>query len=129
MTQRRRMSRAQVERTPEREVHRGVSASTWWGEVNAALPQSARPALRDVGDAVTVETLDELARLMGETRPPLRNVITAESFVAAMERIPARPTWQSTPDAWARRADVERRAVERTGRILVAWLIGRWRRV
>jgi len=25
-------------------------------------------------------------------------------------------------------AEAERRAVERTGRVLVAWLIGRWRR-
>ena len=36
--------------------------------------------------------------------------------------------WQSAPDAWVRRADMERRAVERTGRVLVAWLIGRCRR-
>ena len=36
--------------------------------------------------------------------------------------------WQSAPDAWVRRAAIERRAVERTGRVLVAWLIGRWRR-
>jgi hypothetical protein len=32
--------------------------------------------------------------------------------------------WQSAPDAWVRRAEAERRAVERTGRVLVAWLIG-----
>lgn len=36
--------------------------------------------------------------------------------------------WQSAPDAWVRRAAVERRAVATTGRVLVAWLIGRWRR-
>ena len=36
--------------------------------------------------------------------------------------------WQSAPDAWVRRSERERRAVERTGRVLVAWLIGRWRR-
>ncbi|MDO9020590.1 MAG: hypothetical protein Q8S73_37045 [Deltaproteobacteria bacterium] len=66
MSQRRRMSRAQVERDPRREVRPGVSAATWWhGGVDA-----------------------------------LR---------AKLER----------RDRWVR---------ERTGRVLVSWLIGRWRR-
>ena len=38
MTQRRRLSRAQVERDPRREVRPGVSAATWWGVDTLATP-------------------------------------------------------------------------------------------
>ena len=88
MTQRRRMSRADVERTPLRTVMPGVSARPRWPDASAPL---------------------------------LRIPSRAEMEVLRHSR--------AIVDAQAREdVEAERRAVERTGRILVAWLIGRWRR-
>ena len=105
MTQRRRMSRAQVERDPTREVRPGISARTWRGDPPA---QTAAPVL-------SVEALREMQRVLTER---------SAAMPRAMVTLPSRQTMQVMRE----RADAERRAVERTGRILAAWLIGRWRR-
>lgn len=86
MTQRRRLSRAQVAAAPEREVMPGVSARMRW------------PA---------TETLRVPSRTELEVLRQSQAIVDA----------------QARDDEAA-----ERRAVERTGRALVAWLIGRWRR-
>lgn len=79
--------RRAVERTPEREVFRGVSASMWFVD--------------DYG---------------------LRGVRSDDDYTDALAFV-----WSRVPAA-ARAELIQRRAVERTGRVLVAWLIGRWRR-
>lgn len=131
MTQRRRLSRAQVAATPEREVRPGVSAATWWGD--GAMPSR--------GAALSVEALREMRRVMMERSVAMpRPMVMPPWVMREAERFASDPyypddkadalplVWQSAPDAWVRRAEAERRAVERTGWVLVAWLIGRWRR-
>lgn len=128
MTQRRRMSRAQVERDPTREVRPGISARTWRGDPPA---QTAAPVL-------SVEALREMQRVLTERSAAMPRAMVAPPWLAreaerfaadpyypdAMVTLPSRQTMQVMRE----RADAERRAVERTGRILAAWLIGRWRR-
>lgn len=97
------MSRAQVERTPGRAVMPGVSARLRWGDEAVGFALSREAMLAEVSRYGTRERSGDQVDAVGLA-------------------------WQSAPDAWVRRAAVERRAVERTGRILVAWLIGRWRR-
>lgn len=48
MTQRRRLSRAQVERDPRREVRPGVSAATWWGDAAPMRTMPSRQALESM---------------------------------------------------------------------------------
>ena len=167
MTQRRRLSRAQVAATP---LARGATGHQR-GDVVAGRP---RAVAAGVAPGVGLTPMDRQALLMGtfpdqpraEIPNPrvLREMLRAEyegswprprdidglprdviAFRgklydrAAVDRAMAQdraerearmfpPTpWQSAPDAWVRRAEAERRAVERTGRVLVTWLIGRWR--
>jgi len=143
VTQRRRLSRAAVARDPSREVRPGVSAATWWGDdyriIDDPLPK--RPpaqagalfrredidAARACGEVMSLETLDKLVRLLKDAPQP--SVVISTPW-----RPDAGPAWREDQSRlWRRVAETqreerERRAVERTGRILVAWLIGRWRR-
>lgn len=64
-----------------------------------------------------------------------RRLSRAQVAATPERRIPSRAEMevlrysQAIVDAQAREdVEAERRAVERTGRVLVAWLIGRWRR-
>lgn len=64
-----------------------------------------------------------------------RRMSRAQAVATPLARIPSRAEMevlrqsQAIVDAQAREdVEAERRAVERTGRVLVAWLIGRWRR-
>jgi len=157
VTQRRRVSRAQVERTPEREVRPGVSARTWWPDryriVDDPLP---RPPAQDAplfrrelmtgafdnrvrGAVMSVEAMREMQRALTERSVAMpRPMVMPPWVMREAERFASNPYYpdesdapgpwgEPTLDGW-RAEGIQRRAVERTGRVLVAWLIGRWRR-
>ena len=155
MTQRRRLSRAQVAATPGREVRPGISARTWWPDryliIDDPLPK--RPPAQggalfrraDVEAAMgregapfvlTVEALREMERMLTERSVAMpRPMVMPPWVMREADRFASNPYYpddkaDALGDVWDRawRADMERRAVERTGRVLVAWLIGRWRR-
>ena len=160
MTQRRRLSRAQVAATPGREVRPGISARTWWPDDLALWPQESRvgvlpsdpPAQDDVlfrrelmtgtfdnrvrGAVMSVEALREMERVLTERSVAMpRAMVMPPWAMREAERFASNPYYpddkaDALGDVWDRawRADMERRAVERTGRVLVTWLIGRWRR-
>lgn len=121
MTQRRRMSRAAVERTPLRTVMPGVSARARWGDAFVIDdPQPQRPPAQ--GDVMSLETLDRLVELLKDAPQP--SVVITTPW--RPDRTDPAASVVRLREALAERT--ERRAVERTGRVLVAWLIGRWRR-
>lgn len=111
MTQRRRMSRAQVERTPGREVRPGVSAATWWGDDTIATPITTER----LEVPFTMDVLESAIARLNDNRAL---AFAGQAIADARRRA----------DAAEARREAMRRAVERTGRALVAWLIGRWRR-
>ena len=153
MTQRRRLSRAQVAAGTEREVRPGISAAMWWPDryriIDDPLP---RPPAQDAAlfrredieramsqRPMTADDLREWQALMMEPASP-RSFIVSAPLAREIERFGGLGRSDDKADALAlawqslagqregERAAAERRAVERTGRVLVAWLIGRWRR-
>lgn len=154
MTQRRRLSRAQVAATPGREVRPGISAAMWWPDryriIDDPLPRPPAQAgalfrREDIDAAkgregapfvLTVEALREMERVLTERSVAMpRAMVMPPWAMREAERFASNPYYpddkaDALGDVWDRawRADMERRAVERTGRVLVAWLIGRWRR-
>lgn len=99
------------------------------------------------GEAISLETLDRLARLVESLPPPPPAALVMPSWVMReAERFASSPyypddkadalalAWQnavpvrSDVPGGPRAERVRLQALERTGRVLVAWLIGRWRR-
>ncbi len=167
MTQRRRLSRAQVAATPGREVRPGISARMWWGDGpegfalsrEAMLAEGARPQAQDAAllrredveraasrGTLTMEEFEETLRLVMESPPPPpRAIVMSERLRQEFARYGSRDRGDDQADAVAlawwgavpvrsdvpggpRAERVRLQAMERTGRVLVAWLIGRWRR-